>query len=210
MYSIRWIWLFVAFCSVEAQQREIGILAGGGWAAGLPVVGAQASASAGFQAGAAGGVLLSQDLYRHWSGEIRYMFEQRNLRIAAGGVSTAFSGQAHVVHYDLIYYLRPRKQHIRPFIAAGGGVKLFRGTGAEVAYRPLMEYAYLTRTQELKPMLTAGGGFKMQLTSRMLLRVDLRDQITRFPRKLIAPAPGMKLDGWLHDFVPTVGLDWLF
>jgi hypothetical protein len=59
-------------------------------------------------------------------------------------------------------------------------------------------------------MLTAGGGVKIQLKARLLLRIDVRDQITRFPRKLIAPAPGMSLDGWLQDWVPTVGLSWSF
>ena len=79
-----------------------------------------------------------------------------------------------------------------------------------MAYRPLMEYAYLTRTQELKPMLTVGGGLKLRLGERILARLDFRDQITRFPRRIIAPAPGMTLGGWLHDFVPTVGLSWMF
>jgi hypothetical protein len=210
VYTIRWVGVFLALCSAQAQQREIGILAGVGWAAGLPVQGVPASASAGFQSGAAGGVLLSQDLYRHWSGELRYLFEQRNLRISSGGATAAFAGQAHVLHYDLVFHTRPVKERVRPYLAAGGGMKLFRGTGTEAAYQPLMEYAYLTKTQELKPMLTVGGGVKVRLGRRMMLRIDVRDQITRFPRKLIAPAPGMTLDGWLHDLVPMVGLGWLF
>jgi hypothetical protein len=42
----------------------------------------------------------------------------------------------------------------------------------------------------------------------MILHVSLRDQITGFPSKIIAPAPGMAITGWLHDFRPTVGLSW--
>jgi hypothetical protein len=87
-------------------------------------------------------------------------------------------------------------------------MKLFQGTGDEAAYQPLMQYAYLTRTRELKPMLTVGGGVKFHLARRMILHVDLRDQITGFPSQVIAPAPGMAIKGWLHDFVPTVGLGW--
>ncbi len=30
------------------------------------------------------------------------------------------------------------------------------------------------------------------------------------PLPVIAPAPGMTLGGWLHDFVPTVGVSWMF
>jgi hypothetical protein len=179
-----------------AQQREIGILGGGGFLNGVPVQGA--------------GVLIGQDRYSRWSGEIRYLFEQRDLRITSGGTTARFSGQAHALHYDLVFHTRPRTGRVRPYVAIGGGIKIFRGTGAETAYRPLMEYVYLTRTQELKPMLTAGGGVKFQLGRRMTLRGDFRDQVTPFPRKVIAPAPGMALDGWLHDFVPTVGVSWRF
>jgi hypothetical protein len=210
MFSLRMIWPFLAVVGAQAQQHEIGILGGGGWAAGLPIQGAPASTSAGFQTGAAAGAVLSQDLYGRWSGEIRYMFEQRNLRVTSGGTTASFTGQAHVLDYDLLFYTRPRNQRVRPYLAVGGGVKLFRGTGTETAYRPLMEYAYLTRTQQLQPMLTAGGGVKIQLNARLRLRIDVRDQITRFPGKLIAPAPGMSLDGWLQDWVPTVGLSWSF
>ena len=73
-----------------------------------------------------------------------------------------------------------------------------------------MEYAYLTRTQQLQPMISAGAGVKMQLAGKMALRIDIRDQITRFPSKLVSPAPGMSVSGWLHDFVPTVGVSWGF
>jgi hypothetical protein len=42
----------------------------------------------------------------------------------------------------------------------------------------------------------------------MVLCFDLRDQITGFPSKVVSPTPGMAINGWLHDFVPTVGLGW--
>jgi hypothetical protein len=71
-----------------------------------------------------------------------------------------------------------------------------------------MPRAYLTHTRELKPVLTDGAGFKFYMARRMILDADLGDQITRFPSKIIAPAPGMGITGWLHDFVPTVGLSW--
>ncbi len=177
-------------------------------ALGLPIQGAPADTSAGFQPGAAGGVLLGQDLYNHWSGEIRYLFELRNPRVSSAGQTASFAGQAHVIQYELIYSTRTREERVRPYLAAGGGIKLFRGTGAEEAYRLNMQYADLTHTQELKPMLSVGGGVKWTVGKRMILRVECRDQITPFPTKLIHAAPGMSLKGWLNDFVPTVGLSW--
>ncbi len=210
MKVIRFGLVLLACAAAAAQQREIGILAGGGWAVGLPVQGAPASTSAGLRPGVAAGAFLSHDLYRHWSGEIRYLFALRSLQVTSGGETASFSGQTHVLHYDLVYQARPVGERVRAYVAVGGGMKIFRGTGAEAAYQPLMQYAWLTRAQELKPMLTLGGGMKFRLGRRMVLRIDIRDQITRFPRKMVTPAAGMKLDGWLHDLVPVAGLGWLF
>jgi hypothetical protein len=193
--------------AAQAQTRDFGVVAGGAFLRGIPVQGAPADTSAGYQPGVAGGVLLGQD-YDHWGGEIRYLFEQRDLRVTSGGQTASLAGQAHVLYYDVIYNTRSRESRVRPYLAMGGGMKLFRGTGEDEAYRPLMQYAYLTRARELEPMLSVGGGVKWPVGKRMMLRVECRDQITRFPQKLIAPAPGMTLKGWLNDFVPTVGLSW--
>jgi hypothetical protein len=210
MNSKGWILCLFTIGMVGAQQREIGILGGGGFSKGLSITGAPISASAGWQPGPAVGILVGQDLYSHWSGEIRYLFEQREFHLASGGSTAGFSGQAHALHYDLVYQRRTSDSRVRPYVAAGGGVKIFRGTGPETAYRPLMEDAYLTRTQEFKAMLTVGGGLKVEISNRMMLRVEVRDQITRFPNQIVAAAPGRKTDGWLHDLVPSVGLSWRF
>jgi len=203
--------LFIAIVlAAHAQQREADILGGGGFVNGTPIGGTTTAVTAGFNPGPAVGVLFGHDLYSHLSGEIRYLFEEQDARLRSGGTTARFGGQAHVLDYDLVLHARPRQNRVRPYVAVGGGIKIFRGTGAEVAYRPLMDYAYLTRTQELKPMLTVGGGVKFRLSGRIMARLDFRDQLTRLPQKVIQPAPGMTLNGWLHDFVPTVGVGWLF
>ena len=155
------------------------------------------------------GVTITQDLYPRLSGEIRYLFEQSNARLQSGGVSTTLRGQAHVVHYDILYHFRKVNRPVRPYVAAGVGVKIYRATGDDVAYRPLMQYAWLTRATETKPMFSLGGGVKFQLHGRLTFRLDVRDQLTRFPSNIITPAPGYTLGGWLHDFVPTAGLSWM-
>jgi len=205
---MKYLYLLFTIGALHAQNREIGVVGGGAFLPAVPVQGAVTAVSAGFQPGPAAGAFFGQDLYSHLSGEIRYLFELRNLHLASGGASASFSSQAHVLQYELRYHLRPRDERLRPYLAAGGGMKLFQGRGTEAAYQPLMQYAYLTHTQELKPLLTVGGGLKFYLARRMILQFDLRDQITRFPAKVIAPAPGMAIKGWLHDFVPTVGLGW--
>ena len=45
-----------------------------------------------------------------------------------GGSETAFGGDAHAIHYDLLWHFSTHRPTVRPFVAAGAGVKLFRGT----------------------------------------------------------------------------------
>jgi hypothetical protein len=88
---------------------------------------------------------------------------------------------------------------------AGGGASVY-GTGGEHAYQPASGFALLTRTQELKPLVSAGGGVKVALGDSLQLRLEIRDYITPFPKEVVAPAPGARIKGWLHDFVPTAGI----
>jgi opacity protein-like surface antigen len=202
------IWLLIAVWAAHAQTHEIGVLGGGGFLPGVPVAGAPSSVSAGFQSGPVVGASFTQNMYSRLSGEISYLFELSNLQVSSGSDSATFSGRAHVLQYQLLYHLQPRNARVRPYVAVGGGMKIFEGAGAEAAYQPLMQYAYLTRTRELKPLLTFGGGVRVALRGRMAARFDLRDQLTTFPTKVISPAPGMAINSWLHDFVPTVGVEW--
>jgi len=201
--------LWASSLATHAQQREFGMLAGGSFLNGLPLHGVSA-VTAGFAPGPTAGALIGHDLYSRWSGEIRYLFEIQDARLRSPGAAATFGSQSHAIHYAILYHARARQARWRPYIEVGGGAKIFRGTGTEVAYRPLMQYAYLTRTQELKPMVVFGGGIKLRLSPRLQARIDFLDYLTRFPQKVIAPAPGVGLNGWLHNFVPTVGIGWMF
>jgi hypothetical protein len=204
----KYIWLLIAVWAAHGQTHEIGVLGGGSFLPGVPVAGAPSSVSAGFDSGPVVGASFTQNMYSRVSGEITYLFEQSSLHLSSGSDSASFAGRAHVLQYEILYHLQPRNARVRPYFALGGGMKIFQGTGAEAAYQPLMQYAYLTRTNQLKPMLTFGGGVRVALRGRMAARFDLRDQLTTFPTKVISPAPGMAIDSWLHDFVPTVGVEW--
>jgi len=201
--------LLTSSLATHAQQREFGMLAGGSILNGLPLHGASA-VTAGFAPGPTAGALIGHDLYSRWSGEIRYLFEIQDARLRSPGASATFGSQSHAIHYAVLYHARVRQARWRPYLEAGGGTKIFRGTGTEVAYRPLMQYAYLTRTRELKPMVVFGGGIKFRLSARLQARIEFLDYVTRFPQRVIAPAPGIGLSGWLHNFVPTVGIGWMF
>jgi hypothetical protein len=188
-----------------AQQWEVGGLAGGGFVPGVTLTAGAGKATTGFQSGGAFGAFVGQNLYPRIAGEIHYAYMQSNLKLESGSTKVTFSGHAHVIHYDLIFHTS-RKGRAQFFAAAGGGLKVFRGTGREAAYQPLSQFAYLTRTQQLKPMVSVGGGVKMQIAPRMFLRTEVRDYITPFPKDVITPAPGTKVARMLHDLVPMAGI----
>ena len=74
----------------------------------------------------------------------------------------------------------------------------------------LERFAALTRTSEFVPLLSLGGGVRIRIGNNAFLRFDFRDYVTPFPTKVIAPAPGAAVSGWLHDLTPMVGISAFF
>lgn len=198
-----------AVASAE-QYYEVGGLAGAGLLNTTTLTGGAGSATAGFKPGAAFGVLVGNQMYHRLSGEVRYLYQMSDLKLASGGAEATFGGQTHLIHYDLIYQVNARESKINLFVAGGAGVKVFRGTGTEAAYQPLSNFGYLTKTQQVKPMVSVGGGMKVPLSAHTFLRAEIRDFISPFPGNVIAPAPRVSGGGWLHDLVPMVGVSFTF
>jgi hypothetical protein len=194
-----------------AQQWEFGGMGGAGFLSNVNVSSPAGAATAGFQPGGAVGAFFGQNIGPHISGEVRYEFLQSNLQLSSGGSTARFSGNAHAVHYDLILHTNRKNSPVQFFAAVGGGMKIFRGTGTEAAYQPLMQYGLFTKTRAVKPMLSVGGGMTYRMTSRLYLRTEFRDFITKFPTEIITPPQSnVKYGSLLHDFVPMVGLDYVF
>lgn len=202
--------LYILAPSCLAQKWELGGVAGGGFYNNLTVSNGIGSALAGFQSGMAFGAVLGQNLYPRISGELRYTFHRDDLTLSNAANRATFNGLSHAAHYDLLFHLHPARARVRPFVAVGGGVKMYRGFGTESPYQPLSSFALLTKTQQWKPMLSAGAGTKFAISPRVSLRLEFRDYITQFPAKVIAAAPGAKLGGLVHDFVPMLGLTYTF
>lgn len=197
--------LAAASVSGWAQQWEFGGYGGAGFLGNVNVSSATSgSATAGFQPGFAAGAFFGQNLYSHLSGELHYTFMQSNLRLQSGGTEATFAGQSHAIHYDVILHTNKRESRVQYFAAIGGGARIFRGTGQEQAFQPLSQFGYFTKTQTIKPMASVGGGLKYALTSRVFLRLELRDYITPFPTQVITPAPGAKFGSILNELVPMV------
>jgi hypothetical protein len=190
-----------------AQHWEVGGLGGGSFYTKKSVTSPAGTGDVGFKNGYVVGGLVGNDMYNYMGGELRYEYVRGALMVKSGGTEATMSGEAHAIHYDFLVYATRRGSHIRPFLAAGGGVKVFRGRGPDVVFQPLNRLALLTRTNEVKGLGSFGAGVKVRIGEHLGVRVEFRDFITPFPKKVIAPSIGASISsGIIHDFVPMVGV----
>ena len=200
--------LFVCSVAAMAQKWEVGGGVGGGFYTSQDVTSPAGSASAKIQTGLAGAAWLANNGQGHWSGELRYEYQMGSLALSSGGTTATFGAHTQQFHYDVMWHATPSESRIRPFVEAGAGIKLYQGTGTQVAYQPLSNFALLTQQQDLTPLVSAGAGVKFQISPHVQLRLDVHDYLTPFPKNVITPNAGAKVGGWLMDFVPMVGISY--
>ena len=181
-----------------SDYRSVGVAGPGG-----------ASGSVGPGLGFSGGFVLGQTMSNRWGGEFRYLYFRNDLELASGGQQASLNGQSHAVHYDVLYYLSNPDAKVRPYLAAGAGMKRYQGTGTEDPFQPLSNLALLTKTSQSMPMGDFGVGVKFRMGRRAVFRVEFRDYITGVPKEVLAAAPGAKIDGGLlHHWAPLFGITW--
>jgi hypothetical protein len=199
--------LLAGVCS--AQKWELGGGAGYGSYHNGTIFSPGGTATAGIRNRFAASVVLGEDMYRHWGGELRYTYQDGDPFLSTGGRKANIEGHSHAFHYDLLAHLRSPDERIRPYLAAGGGVKEFIANGPENPAQALSTIGLLTQTSEIKPLFTVGFGAKLRLR-RAVIRADFRDYITPFPKKVIAPARFGNARGILHQFTPLLGVSFIF
>jgi hypothetical protein len=209
MTRYAWLLLLVAGAGA-AEEHEIGALGGSGFMRSAGVASPHGAASTGLRPGFAVGAVIGHDMYPRLGGEVRYLFRDSNLKLSSGGRKTGFDGVSHLIHYDLLFYPSPKRSRMRAFLAGGAGARVFRGTGKETAFQPLIEFAALTRTQEVKPLVSVGGGVKIDVAPRLRFRAEIRDYLSPFPKQVIAPVGASRISGWLHDLMPVAGISYVF
>lgn len=196
---------------LAGQKWEFGVGAAGGYYAAPTVTGVGGlSASTSPRNGWGLSGVLAHNAYGRLGGEIRYLFARNDLELSSGGQRASFQARSHAIGYELVVHATPFESRVRPFVAAGGGAKIYQGTGAERAYQPLSSLALLTRGNDVRPLISFGGGVKFALTRNIGLRVEFRDHMTRVPTKVITPNQGAKLEGWIHSILPMFSLMFLF
>jgi hypothetical protein len=193
-----------------AQGWYAGVSGGLGYSTNLTVTNPSGNATAGFKPGPVVGATLGQEMYEHLAGEFHYLYRFSTMKLESGGTKVDFSGRSHSFHYDLLFLGGKRTSAVRPFLAVGGGVRVYQGTGKEVEFQPLMDLAVLTHTRETKGLASVGGGIKWSIGRRGFLRLEARDYITPTPKVVIAPVPPSKISGWIHDITPMVTLGFSF
>jgi hypothetical protein len=197
-------------CILAAQNWEVGAGGGYGFPRNVNVSAGGAAGSAGFESGAAVTALFGNRVNRFVSGEVRYTYRFGDLQVASGGARATASAESHALHYDVLVHPSVKESRVQPFLAAGAGVRFYRGTGAELAYQPLSNFVVFSRTQEAQPLLSFGGGLKVPLSHRALFRLDFRNYATPVPTSVLAVPPNSHIDGWLHDFVCMAGISTVF
>jgi hypothetical protein len=192
-----------------AQKWELGVLGGGSINNSVSVSNGSANGNVGFKSGPAVGAFFAQNGNR-LSGELRYDYMPSDLKVSSGGAEATFPGLSHAIHYDAMFNFTSSEAAVRPFVEAGGGVRIFQGTGSPTVTQPLSNLALLTNTYETKGLATVGGGVKARIGSRLVFRLEVQDFISPFPRQVIAPSLGAKISGILHDIVFTAGIGLAF
>jgi Outer membrane protein beta-barrel domain len=193
-----------------AQEGEIGGFGGYGWNVNPSLSNSLGSAVAGFTPKGAIGAVLGDDMYEYIGGEIRYTFQFGGPELRSGGYQVNMMGYTNLVTYDLLIHIRPKDDKLRPFVAGGAGIKVFSGTGIRSTDQPLSGFALLSPCTEVEPAISAGGGLKYRITKHAQLRLDFRTYFSPLPHRIFRTAELSLVHGWVYDFVPMVGISYLF
>jgi outer membrane protein W len=191
-----------------AQKWEFGGSAGYGFNTSRDAKRPSETATAKIKPGVAASAWLTNNTSNRWGGEIRYDYQKGDLQLKQGSTEATFNAETHAMHYDFQWHATDADSASRPYVAFGGGVKVYRGTGTEQLTQPLSRFALLTKTQEVQGMFSIGAGIKTKINDRWHFRVDVHDYITPFPKDVIAPNLGTNIGGMMHSIVPTVGIAW--
>ena len=100
--------IFVCAGACFAQEWQIGGAIGYGWYRGARVNGPGEQAAAGIRNRFAAGAVVTEDLYEHLSGELRYMYHDGDSFLSLNGRSVNIQGQSHSVTYEVLLHSRPR------------------------------------------------------------------------------------------------------
>jgi hypothetical protein len=196
--------------SLFGQRWEFGGAVGGSFYTSQTVKSSLGNADAKFDRGILGGAYVAHNSGNYWGGELRYDFQTGSAMLSSNGTDVSFGAQTHSFQYHVHLHTAPAEAAFRPFVAFGGGMKMYRGTGTEQVFQPLGRIALLTKTSQMLPVVAFGGGVKVRVSQKIALRVAVYDFLSPFPDEVIAPNIGASVGGWLHNITPMIGISAVF
>jgi hypothetical protein len=193
-----------------AEQWEIGGLGAYGWYHDATITTPARSESIGMAPKGAMGVVFAEDPYKYIGGEVRWLYIFGQPQIRVGGIELTRPGFSNVVHYDLIIHVTPQEAKLRPFFAVGGGVRVYSVRDRRDFNRPLFPCESRKSQNEAEALISAGGGLKYIVTHSLQVRMDFRTYLTPTPTDLFRPIGPSFTRGWIYNFVPSLGVSYLF
>lgn len=200
--------VFSAVPAAWGQKWELGFGGGGGFGPSTELTRPTETAKANIKPGVAASAWVGNNSNSRWGGDLRYTYQMGDLQLKQNSTTATFTGETHTINYDILWHAADEGSASRPYIAFGGGAKVYRGTGAESVTQPLSRFALLTKTQEIQGVISVGAGVKTKISKNWQLRIDVHDYISRFPAQVIQPNTGTTAGGWMHNIVPSVGFSW--
>lgn len=200
-----WVGLLLAG-TCGAQNWELGGGAGYGVYHNGSIIAPGGTADAGIRNRFVATGYVLEDLFEHFSGEVRYVYHDGDSFLSSGSVRGTVQAQSHTITYDAMFYFQPRDKRVRVYLAAGIGGKFYNTTGPAPVPQPLPRIAALTTQSQWKPVFDFGGGVRIRVQKHLSLRGDFRDYITAFPNMLFIPAGNGTERGIFHQFTPMFGI----
>jgi hypothetical protein len=211
-----------------AQEWEIGAGGGYGWPLNSSVTPAGIPVRSGQAPRAAFSIFSAENPYNYLGGEFQYAFRQGGTEIKSNGFTETASGYSNILVYNLTVHMTPFQSKIRPFVAAGTGIKIYTntdfcrpfvaaGTGINIytntdfcVPQPLAGVVLLRRGTQVEPVVSFNGGVKYMLPHHVQLRLDLRVYTSPAPDELIRPIAPARIRGWIYDLMPMAGIAYMF
>jgi len=197
--------LIVAACAAQ-QNWEIGGGLGYGVYHNGSIISSGGTADAGIRNRFVVTGYALEDLFEHFSGEVRYVYHDGDSFLTSGSTTGTVQAQSHSITYDVLIHFKPRESRFRPYVAGGLGGKYYDTTGPTPVPQPLPKIAGLTSLSQWKPVFDFGGGVRFRIQQHVTLRGDLRDYITAFPDKLFSPVANATARGIFHQVTPMFGI----
>lgn len=192
------------------QPYEIGADIGYGVYRNGTIFSSAGSIDAGIRNRFAAGIDLGYEFSDYLSAQFCYLYHDGHPFLQGMGVKVDMQGQSQALTVELLAHLKPRKNKLRPFVAGGAGAKGYIVAGPEPFPQPIPQIATLTTNDVWKVAFSFGGGVQYLLRPHLLLRGEIRDYVTTFPRTQIVPAPHNTARGIFQQITPLFGVSYTF